>query len=76
MAHTRKLPVKCSHGPGTDHVNEQVFKPLWPFMVAGVITIYGVSAIQDMAVRSPQYATDPKNPYAAQIAKEKAHAAH
>ncbi|KAF8907784.1 ATPase, F0 complex, subunit J, partial [Mucidula mucida] len=51
-------------------------KPLWPFMAAGLITIYGVSVIQDKAVRSPQYATDPKNPYAAQIAKEKELAAH
>lgn len=62
-------------------------------MAAGLITIYGVSVIQDKAVRcacvhlvvelytdnvrlAPQYATDPKNPYAAQIAKEKELAAH
>ncbi|KAG7442513.1 uncharacterized protein BT62DRAFT_936069 [Guyanagaster necrorhizus] len=53
-----------------------VFKPLWPFITAGLVTIYGVSQIQDSAVRSPAYAEDPKNPYAARIAKEKAIAHH
>ncbi|KAJ7293174.1 ATP synthase j chain-domain-containing protein [Mycena rebaudengoi] len=48
----------------------QVVKPLWPFMAAAVISLYGVSKLQDAAVRSPAYAKDPKNPYAAQIAEE------
>ncbi|KAG7097608.1 hypothetical protein E1B28_004942 [Marasmius oreades] len=48
-------------------------RPLWPFMVAGSITIYFVGKIQDKAVRSPEYAKHPKNPYAAQIAAESHH---
>ncbi|KAJ7462777.1 ATP synthase j chain-domain-containing protein, partial [Mycena galericulata] len=47
-----------------------VLKPLWPFMVAASISLYGISKLQDSAVRSPEYAKDPKNPYAAQIAAE------
>ncbi|KAJ6575538.1 ATPase, F0 complex, subunit J [Mycena sp. CBHHK59/15] len=47
-----------------------IVKPLWPFMIAASISLYGVSKLQDMAVRSPTYAKDPKNPYAAQIAAE------
>jgi len=67
----------------------QVAKPLWPFMVAGSITIYYVAKIQDAAVRcasceilllfwpdlfhpAPEYAKDPKNPYATKIANESA----
>ncbi|KAJ7042604.1 ATP synthase j chain-domain-containing protein [Mycena alexandri] len=47
-----------------------ILKPLWPFMVAASISLYGISKMQDSAVRSPTYAKDPKNPYAAQIAAE------
>ncbi|KAJ7919038.1 ATPase, F0 complex, subunit J, partial [Mycena leptocephala] len=47
-----------------------VVKPLWPFMVAASISLYGISKLQDMGVRSPEYAKDPRNPYAAQIAAE------
>ncbi|KIY65928.1 hypothetical protein CYLTODRAFT_355991 [Cylindrobasidium torrendii FP15055 ss-10] len=54
----------------------QVWKPLWPFVTAGFITMYGVSKIQDLAVRSPEYAKDPKNPYGALIAKEQEAAHH
>ncbi|KAF5383484.1 hypothetical protein D9757_006136 [Collybiopsis confluens] len=50
-----------------------VFRPLWPFMVAGSITVYYIAKIQDSAVRSPEYAKDPKNPYATQIANSSAH---
>ncbi|KAJ3936755.1 MAG: ATP synthase j chain-domain-containing protein [Lentinula lateritia] len=50
-----------------------VLKPMWPFMVAGAITVYYVAKIQDMAVRSPEYAKDPKNPFATQISNSSAH---
>ncbi|KAJ3715948.1 ATP synthase j chain-domain-containing protein [Lentinula guzmanii] len=50
-----------------------VLRPMWPFMIAGSITVYYVAKIQDMAVRSPEYAKDPKNPYATQIANSSAH---
>ncbi|KAJ7102327.1 hypothetical protein B0H15DRAFT_768782, partial [Mycena belliarum] len=29
----------------------QVLKPLWPFLVAGSISLYGISKLQDIAVR-------------------------
>ncbi|KAG9226467.1 hypothetical protein CCMSSC00406_0005866 [Pleurotus cornucopiae] len=48
-------------------------KPMWPFMAAGTITFYLVAKLQDAAVRSPEFAKDPRNPYAAQIAKEAHH---
>ncbi|KAL5529468.1 hypothetical protein ACEPAG_5453 [Sanghuangporus baumii] len=53
-----------------------VLKPMAPFIAASAVTFYLVSSLQDMAVRSKTYANDPKNPYAAQIAKEKAAAHH
>lgn len=63
---------------------------MWPFMVAGAITVYYVAKIQDMAVRcvcshilatiiahfpllAPEYAKDPKNPFATQISNSSAH---
>ncbi|KAH8117130.1 ATPase, F0 complex, subunit J [Phellopilus nigrolimitatus] len=49
-----------------------VARPMAPFVAATALTYYLVGALQDMAVRSDAYANDPKNPYAAQIAKEKA----
>ncbi|KAG8932315.1 hypothetical protein FRC03_005336 [Tulasnella sp. 419] len=48
-------------------------KPLWPFGAATVVTFYLVAKAQDMGVRSGEFANDPRNPYAQQIAKEKAH---
>lgn len=30
---------------------EQVLKPMWPFIVAGSITIYAIAKIQETAVR-------------------------
>ncbi|TFL07452.1 ATP synthase j chain-domain-containing protein [Pterulicium gracile] len=54
-----------------------IVKPLWPFFIASGLTFYLVNKVQDMAVRSestPDYAKDPRNPYAVQISKE--HAAH
>ncbi|KAF9255375.1 hypothetical protein L218DRAFT_354069 [Marasmius fiardii PR-910] len=50
-----------------------IVRPLWPFLVAGSVTIYFIDKIQTQAVRSPEYATHPKNPYAAQIAAESHH---
>ncbi|KAF8230544.1 ATPase, F0 complex, subunit J [Tricholoma matsutake] len=47
-----------------------IVKPLWPFMVAGTVVVYTISRLQDSAVRSVEYRNDPRNPYAAQIAKE------
>ncbi|EEB87216.1 hypothetical protein MPER_15526, partial [Moniliophthora perniciosa FA553] len=34
------------------HPSLIVARPLWPFMVAGSITIFYIGKIQDMAVRS------------------------
>jgi len=48
-----------------------VAKPMWPFFAASVLTYYLVSKVQDMGVKSDEYANDPRNPYAAQIAKQK-----
>ncbi|KAJ6519435.1 ATPase, F0 complex, subunit J [Mycena sanguinolenta] len=48
-----------------------ILKPLWPFMVAASISLYGISKLQASAVRSADFAKDPRNPYAAQIAAEK-----
>jgi len=48
-------------------------KPMWPFMAAASITFYLVSKGQAMGIRSPEYRNDPKNPYAAALAKESAH---
>ncbi|KAF9460678.1 ATP synthase j chain-domain-containing protein [Collybia nuda] len=50
-----------------------ILKPLWPFMAAGTLTMYLVSKAQDNAVRSPENRNDPRNPYAAQIARESLH---
>ncbi|KAH0579817.1 hypothetical protein J132_05712 [Termitomyces sp. J132] len=51
----------------------QVVKPLWPFLIAGSITLYLVNKAQESGVRSPEWRNDPRNPYAAQIAKESLH---
>ncbi|KAF9652728.1 hypothetical protein BDM02DRAFT_3088764 [Thelephora ganbajun] len=50
-----------------------VAKPLWPFVAASTVTFYLVSKMQDLGVRSEEYAQDPRNPYAAQISKEAHH---
>ncbi|KAG8216390.1 hypothetical protein J3R82DRAFT_6494, partial [Butyriboletus roseoflavus] len=47
-----------------------VVRPLAPFIAASGITFYLVNKMQDLGVRSEAYAKDPKNPYAAQIARE------
>ncbi|KAJ3826822.1 ATP synthase j chain-domain-containing protein [Lentinula raphanica] len=67
----RKWPTPASSSSKT--MRTSVLRPMWPFMIAGSITIYYVAKIQDMAVRSPEYAKDPKNPYATQIANSSAH---
>ncbi|KAK7694132.1 hypothetical protein QCA50_003708 [Cerrena zonata] len=51
----------------------QVAKPLWPFFAASAITYYLVSKAQDAGVKSEEFRNDPRNPYAAQIAKENSH---
>ncbi|TEB39466.1 hypothetical protein FA13DRAFT_1784213 [Coprinellus micaceus] len=50
-----------------------VVKPLWTFMVAGGITGYLVYGAQQSGVRSAEWRTDARNPYAAQIARESLH---
>ncbi|KAG8893188.1 hypothetical protein FRB99_002152, partial [Tulasnella sp. 403] len=50
-----------------------IVKPLWPFAVASVVTVYLVGKAQDAGVRSEKYRNDPKNPYASRIAAEQAH---
>ncbi|OAX38116.1 hypothetical protein K503DRAFT_800695 [Rhizopogon vinicolor AM-OR11-026] len=50
-----------------------VLRPMAPFLAASAITFYLASKMQDMGVRSETYAKDPKNPYAAKIAKEAHH---
>ncbi|SHO77821.1 Similar to S.cerevisiae protein ATP18 (Subunit of the mitochondrial F1F0 ATP synthase) [Malassezia sympodialis ATCC 42132] len=50
-----------------------IMKPLWPFFAASGLVYYAVSKIQYAGVRSGEYAKDPKNPYAKQIAKEAHH---
>ncbi|KAH9955245.1 ATPase, F0 complex, subunit J [Russula dissimulans] len=50
-----------------------ILKPLWPFIAASGITYYLVSKAQDIGVRSEGFRNDPRNPYAAQIAKEAHH---
>ncbi|KAJ6501650.1 ATPase, F0 complex, subunit J, partial [Mycena vitilis] len=61
----RKWPT-----PASFSADYNILKPLWPFMVAASISLYGISKLQDMSVRSPEWAKDPRNPYAGQIAAE------
>lgn len=67
----------------------QITRPLWPFFVAGTVVFYGVERLQYKGVRcksflivfgkelsilsAEEYAKDPKNPYAQQIAQESHH---
>ncbi|KAF9532798.1 ATPase, F0 complex, subunit J [Crepidotus variabilis] len=50
-----------------------IVKPLWPFMVASGVTFYLISSAQTSGVRSAQWRNDPRNPYAAELAKEAIH---
>ncbi|KAN0085771.1 ATP synthase j chain domain containing protein [Tylopilus felleus] len=50
--------------------NTPVIRPMAPFLAASAITFYLVGQMQELGVRSETYAKDPKNPYAAQIARE------
>ncbi|KAI0050862.1 hypothetical protein FA95DRAFT_1486525 [Auriscalpium vulgare] len=50
-----------------------VLRPLWPFFAASGITYFLVAKAQDIGVRSEGFRNDPRNPYAAQIAKEEHH---
>ncbi|KAH7107737.1 ATPase, F0 complex, subunit J [Auriculariales sp. MPI-PUGE-AT-0066] len=42
-----------------------VRRPLYPFFIAAGITFYGVWKMQSTMLQLPEYANDPKNPYAA-----------
>ncbi|KII88330.1 hypothetical protein PLICRDRAFT_620993 [Plicaturopsis crispa FD-325 SS-3] len=48
-------------------------KPMWPFFAAAGITTFLVAKGQELGVRSEEFAKDPRNPYAQQIAKETHH---
>ncbi|KAF9562741.1 hypothetical protein CPC08DRAFT_735045 [Agrocybe pediades] len=50
-----------------------VAKTLWPFMAAGTLTMYLFAKAQDSGVRAPEWRNDPRNPYAAELAKESLH---
>ncbi|KAI8982944.1 ATPase, F0 complex, subunit J [Trametes punicea] len=50
-----------------------VAKPMWPFITASALTVYLVAKAQDMGVKSETYRNDPRNPYAAQLAKQAQH---
>ncbi|KAH8824656.1 ATPase, F0 complex, subunit J [Flagelloscypha sp. PMI_526] len=50
-----------------------VFKPMWPFIGSGMFLLYGIWHVQQNAVRSEAFRNDPRNPYAARIAKESLH---
>ncbi|KAI0672641.1 ATPase, F0 complex, subunit J [Trametes maxima] len=50
-----------------------VAKPMWPFVAASVLTVFLVGKAQELGVKSEGYRNDPRNPYAAQIAKEAHH---
>ncbi|THH28205.1 hypothetical protein EUX98_g5984 [Antrodiella citrinella] len=45
---------------------------MWPFLAASTLTFYLVAKMQDAGVKSEEWKNDPRNPYAAQIAKESA----
>ncbi|KDR73803.1 hypothetical protein GALMADRAFT_251619 [Galerina marginata CBS 339.88] len=50
-----------------------ILKPLWPFMVAGTVTMYLVAKAQSSGIRSEQWRNDSRNPYASELAKESLH---
>ncbi|KAI0771074.1 ATPase, F0 complex, subunit J [Trametes elegans] len=50
-----------------------VAKPMWPFVAASALTFFLVGKAQDAAVKSESFRNDPRNPYAAQIAKQSSH---
>lgn len=50
-----------------------IARPLWPFFIGGAIVLYGVNKVQGVAVSTPEALKDPKNPYAAALAKKDAH---
>ncbi|KAF8902732.1 ATPase, F0 complex, subunit J [Gymnopilus junonius] len=50
-----------------------ILKPLWPFMVAGTVTGYLILKAQESGIRSAEWRNDPRNPYAAELAKEALH---
>ncbi|KAF8498355.1 ATPase, F0 complex, subunit J [Gautieria morchelliformis] len=50
-----------------------IARPMWPFFVASGLTFFLVAKAQSAGVMSEAFANDPRNPYALQISKEKAH---
>ncbi|PPQ73709.1 hypothetical protein CVT24_007264 [Panaeolus cyanescens] len=50
-----------------------VVKTLWPFMIAGGITTFLIAKAQESGVQSAEWRNDPRNPYAAQLAKKSLH---
>ncbi|KAF8802894.1 hypothetical protein BYT27DRAFT_7196227 [Phlegmacium glaucopus] len=50
-----------------------VLKPLWPFIISGTFTMYLLAKVQDSSVKSAEWRHDPRNPYAAQLAKNALH---
>lgn len=44
------LPYRPLHRADSEHII-QVAKPLWPFMVAGTLTMYLVAKAQDSGVK-------------------------
>ncbi|TDL21599.1 hypothetical protein BD410DRAFT_789720 [Rickenella mellea] len=54
----------------------QVARPLWAFVAATSVTVYLVSTIQDIGVKSDTYKNDPRNPYAEKIARQEKAAHH
>ncbi|EGN95802.1 ATP18, subunit J of the mitochondrial F1F0 ATP synthase [Serpula lacrymans var. lacrymans S7.3] len=73
LARNRKTISPGQHPTSTSPSPVTVLRPMWPFFAASSITFYLVSKMQDMGVRSEEYAKDPRNPYVAQIAKEAHH---
>ncbi|KAF8337533.1 ATPase, F0 complex, subunit J [Cantharellus anzutake] len=50
-----------------------ILRPMWPFFAATIITTYGIVKMQNSLVGVEPHASNPKNPYAAKVAAEKAH---
>lgn len=40
-----------------------ILKPLGPFILGSAIVFWGVSSLQNLMIKSPDAAKDPRNPY-------------
>ncbi|PPQ64813.1 LOW QUALITY PROTEIN: hypothetical protein CVT26_002645 [Gymnopilus dilepis] len=71
----RLFPPRLCYAPSSHIVPSLpcIVKPLWPFMAAGTITAYLILKAQESGIRSEQWRNDPRNPYAAELAKESLH---